>query len=129
MRPHLAHMGPLGYHAHVRKAFLLAVLLAGCAVHRRVETRRPDLLIQLSISPQTCARKDGTAEVYVFIHQVAIPAGTPVDVELNGRRAATMVGASTTVYIARAGYGGHTLIIRSGGVVVERYFSVWNCGR
>jgi hypothetical protein len=115
----------------VRFAVVLsAVLGAGCGVRYRVETRRPELLIQLSISPMTCASPGKTtAEVYVFIHQIAMPPGTTVDVELNGRRAETMVGQSTTVYIARAGYGGHTLIVRAGGVVAERYFSVWNCGR
>ena len=114
----------------LKALFLVLLLLSGCAFHR-VETRSPELFVQLSIAPQTCllpGRKP--AEVYVFIHPIAIPTPTAIEVEINGRKVGTVyANPSATVQFERVGLGAHTLVLRGGGLVVEQYFSVWDCGR
>ncbi len=107
---------------------VLLFLLSGCAL-RSAPRVEPELRVVLSITPQTCVpRGSSETAVYAFVHAVEIPAPAVVVVELNGRELGTVTAdPSATLYFARVGLGGHTLVVRAGGRVAERYFSVWRC--
>lgn len=88
----------------------------------------PHLFLRLGQADQICVRKDGFAEVTVFVTLVHFPDLPPVELKINGGAASAILqGETVTWNLTKVGLGHHFLEVQAGGYTASRAFSVWHC--
>ncbi len=89
---------------------------------------QPDVFVRLGQADQVCARKDGTAEVDVFVNLINLP---PQDVKVvvDGKSVTWMQGSALHLDLKRVGIGPHRVdvYVAYRPEPYSKLFSVWEC--
>ena len=85
---------------------------------------RPDVLVRLSISQVTCARRDGTANVVIFVNLYNLPP-QEIQVVVNGQLTFTYHGDSAILDLRKVGYGHHWVEVLVPGYRKEAFRTSW----